>query len=136
LLGGDNVARVQALNATHAGADPHAGRLASLRVVGRQSGVALLGGVHRRHLPGQVLIPVPSGDLVQAHHAALTGQSRPQWTGAHDRQGRGYERPVAIGALTRENTQHTTDATGVSVFALRGYVGVSSGQATVGTGLP
>jgi len=53
------------------------GGLALLGVVGRQPGVALFSGVHCRHLPSQVLIPVPGGDLVQTHHAALTGPSTP-----------------------------------------------------------
>ena len=84
LLGGDRVAGVQALDASHPGADPHARGLALLRVVGRQPRVALLGGVHRSHLPGQVLVPVPGGQLVQTHHTRLTGAPSPRRTTSVD----------------------------------------------------
>ena len=57
LLCGDLVAGVQALDASHAGAQPHPGRLAALGVVGRQPDVALLGGVLHGDLPGQVVVP-------------------------------------------------------------------------------
>jgi hypothetical protein len=95
-----------------------------LRVVRREPGVALLGGVHGRDLPGQVLIPVSGADLVQAHHAALNGPSKPQWTGAHGHRGRVDPGRNPIGALTRENSQPTTDETGVRDFAFTGYVRV------------
>ncbi len=97
LLGGDHVAGVQALDAGHPGADPHARGLALLRVVGRQPGVALLGGVHRSHLPGQVLVPVPGGQLVQTHHTRLTGAPMPRRTASVDAFGRAWVASDAIG---------------------------------------
>ena len=68
LLGGHLVAGVQTVDAGHPRPQPHAGALAALGVVGRQTEVALLGGVLHRDLPGQVVIPRSGGDLVQAHH--------------------------------------------------------------------
>ena len=68
LLGGHGVAGVQAVEAGHAGAQPNPGRFTALGVVGRQSEVALLGGILHGHLPGQVVIPRSGRDLVQAHH--------------------------------------------------------------------
>ena len=73
LLGGHQVAGVQTVDAGHPGADPHARGLALLGVVGRQPGVALLGGVHRSDLPGQVVVPGPGGELVQTHHTRPNG---------------------------------------------------------------
>lgn len=98
LLGGDRVAGVHALDAGHPGADPHAGGLALLRVVRRQPGVALLGGVHRSHLPGQVLVPVPGGQLVQTHHTRLTGPPTPRRTASIDAFGRAWVASDATGA--------------------------------------
>ncbi len=97
LLGGDGVPGVQALDAGHPGADPHARGLALLRVVGRQPGVALLGGVHRSHLPGQVLVPVPGGQLVQTHHTRLTGAPLPRRTAPTDAFVRARVAAAAIG---------------------------------------
>ncbi len=68
LLGGHLVAGVQTVDAGHPRPQPHAGALAALGAVGRQTEVALLGGVLHRDLPGQVVIPRSGGDLVQAHH--------------------------------------------------------------------
>jgi hypothetical protein len=36
-------------------------------VVGGQPDVALLGGVQRRYLPGQIVVPRPGAELVNAH---------------------------------------------------------------------
>ena len=49
------------------GPDPHPGLLAAFGVVGGQPGVALLGRIQRRHLPGQIVIPRPGGELVHTH---------------------------------------------------------------------
>ncbi len=67
LFDGDDVARVQSVHACQAGADPGAGGFALLGVVGREPGVALLGGVHGGDLPGQVVIARPGGDPLHAH---------------------------------------------------------------------
>ena len=67
LLGGHRVADGQAVDPVHAGADPHPGRLTPFGVVGRQPGVTFLGRVQRSDLPGQVVIPGPGGELVEAH---------------------------------------------------------------------
>ena len=67
LLGGDHVAGRQPVDAGQPGADPAAGCLALGGVVVGEAGVAFLGRVQRRDLPGQVVIPRPGGQLVQRH---------------------------------------------------------------------
>ena len=67
LLGGHRVAGGQAVDPVQAGADPDARRLTPFGVVGRQPGMTLLGRIQRRHLPGQIVIPRPSCELVHAH---------------------------------------------------------------------
>jgi hypothetical protein len=67
LLRGHRVASGQSVDPVHARADPHPRRLTAFGVVGRQPSVTLLGGIQRRHLPGQVVIPRPGCELVEAH---------------------------------------------------------------------
>ena len=67
LLRGHRVAGGQAVDPVHAGADPHPGRLAALGVVRRQTGMTFLGRIQRSDLPGQIVIPGPGGELVEAH---------------------------------------------------------------------
>ncbi len=67
LFDGDDVARLQSVDAGQAGADPGAWGFALLRVVGREPGVSLLGGVHGGDLPGQVVIARPGRDPLHAH---------------------------------------------------------------------
>ena len=47
----------------HPGTDPHPGRLTPRGVIGRQPGMTFLGGVQRRDLPGEVVIPDPAVSL-------------------------------------------------------------------------
>ena len=67
LLRGHHVAGVEAVDTGHPRADPDPGGFAAFGVVGRQSEMALLGGVQGGDLPGQVVIPRPGGELVDAH---------------------------------------------------------------------
>ena len=67
VIGGDDVAGVQALDALHTGSDPHAGGLALLGVVAREPDVTLVSGVHRCDLAGQVVVPRSRSQLVEAH---------------------------------------------------------------------
>ena len=67
LLGSDDVTSIQPVDSGHARTHPHAGRFAAFGVVGRQPGVALVGGIQRSDLPGQVVIPRPRSELVDTH---------------------------------------------------------------------
>ena len=67
LLGGHRVAGGQAVDPVQAGTDPHPGRLTAFGVVRRQPGVTFLGRIQRRDLPGQIVIPGPGCELVEAH---------------------------------------------------------------------
>jgi hypothetical protein len=67
LLRRHRVAGVQAVDARHAGTDPHPGRLTPFGVVRRQPGVSLVGRVQGSDLPGQIVITGPGGELVHAH---------------------------------------------------------------------
>ena len=68
LLGGDRVAGAQSVDPGQAGAGPRAGGFAAGGVVRRQPDVAFVGGIQRGDLPGQVVIPRPGGQLLDAHH--------------------------------------------------------------------
>ena len=67
LLRGHRIPGVQAVDAGHARADPRSRALSPFGVVGGQPDMALLGGIQRRDLPGQVVVPRPGGELVNAH---------------------------------------------------------------------
>jgi hypothetical protein len=67
LVRGDRIPGAQAINAGHPGADPCSRNLTSFGVVGGQPCVALLGGIQRRDLPGEVVVPRPGAELVDAH---------------------------------------------------------------------
>ena len=49
----------QAIDAGHARSDPRPRTSTAFGVVGGQSDIAVLGGVQRRDLPGQVVLPRP-----------------------------------------------------------------------------
>ncbi len=68
LVGGHDVSGDHAINPHQARPDPVARALALLFVVVRQAGVPLLGRIHRRHLPGQVVVARAGGQLVQTQH--------------------------------------------------------------------
>jgi hypothetical protein len=71
------VAGVEAVDAGHARTDPDPGLFAAIGVVGRQASVALLRRIQRGHLPGQVVIPRPGGQLVHAHRHTHIGRYEP-----------------------------------------------------------
>ena len=78
VVGGDQVAGVQPLDEGHAGSDPYAGGFALLGVVAGKAGVALVGGVHRGDLAGQVVVPRARGELVDAHRHGHLGPAGPR----------------------------------------------------------
>ena len=67
LLRGHRIADVHAVDARHARPDPPSEALTPFGVVGGQRDVALLGGVERRNLPCQVVVPRPGAELVDTH---------------------------------------------------------------------
>ena len=67
LLRRHHIAGVQAVDPGHAGADPAARHFAFGGVVRRQPDMALVGGVQRGDLPGQVVVPRPRRQLVDRH---------------------------------------------------------------------
>jgi hypothetical protein len=67
LLRSDRIPGVQPVDAGHAEADPGSRSFSAFGVAGGQPDMALLGGIQRRHLPGQIVIPRPSAELVNAH---------------------------------------------------------------------
>jgi hypothetical protein len=67
LLRGHRVAGGQAVDPVHAGPDPDAWRLTAFGVIRRQPDVTFLGRIQRRDLPGQIVIPGPRCELVEAH---------------------------------------------------------------------
>lgn len=70
-------AAVQRVQAT---AEPYAGRLTLLLVVGRERPVAAVRVVPSSHLPRQVRVPVAGRELVQAHHGpTVTRPYATQW---------------------------------------------------------
>jgi hypothetical protein len=98
LLGGHRVAGGQAVDPVQAGADPHPWRLTAFCVVGRQSGVTFLGCVQGCDLPGQVVIPGPGWEFVDAHcHIHLKG--------VH-----------AAGAVSRSELLPTVHGVGLAIF--------------------
>src|SRR4029453_16808488 len=67
LLRGHRVAGVEAVDSVQAGADPHPWRLTAFGVVRRQPDVTFLGRIQGRDLPGQIVIPGPGCELMDAH---------------------------------------------------------------------
>jgi hypothetical protein len=67
LLGGDSVPGVQAIDADHAGTDPRSGAFSAFGVIGVEPDMTLIGGIQGRDLPGQVVVPRPGAELVDAH---------------------------------------------------------------------
>ncbi len=73
----DHVARLRAaVQPGEPATEPHAGRLAALAVVLAEVGVAGVGGVVGRHLPGQVGVAVAGAELVQVHHRSAPVRAR------------------------------------------------------------
>ena len=72
LLRGDLIPNAQAVDAGHPGTHPAPRGLTLLGVVRRQRGAWSGGAVMRGYLPGQVRVPGPGRELVQAHrHTSL-----------------------------------------------------------------
>jgi hypothetical protein len=67
LLCGHRVASGKSVDPVHPRPDPHPRGLTPFGVIGRQPGVTFLSGIQRRHLPGQIVIPRPGGELVHTH---------------------------------------------------------------------
>ena len=67
LLRRHRIPSAQAIDAGHARADPRPRTLSPFGVVGGQPDMALLGGIQRRDLPSQVVVPRPGAELVDAH---------------------------------------------------------------------
>jgi hypothetical protein len=92
LLRGHRVAGGQAVDPAQAGTDPHPRRLTPLGVIRRQPDMTLLGRVQGCDLPGQVVIPGPGCELVQAHrhthpkgvHAACAVMPTRVTSGVHE----------------------------------------------------
>jgi hypothetical protein len=98
LLGGHRIVRGQAADPVQAGTDPHPRRLASFGVVRRQPEATLLGRVQGRHLPGQIVIPRPRSELVDAHR-----HTHPKGVHAAGRSGRaGRTSGRALGVSSSE----------------------------------
>ncbi len=65
----------QAIDAGHARSDPRPRTFTAFGVIEGQSDMALLGRVQRRDLPGQVVVPRPGAELVNAdRHNYLKGK--------------------------------------------------------------
>jgi hypothetical protein len=92
LLGGHRVAGAQAIDPVHPGTDPHPGRLTAFGVVRRQPGMTFLGRIQGCDLPGQVVIPSPCCELVDAHR-----HTHPKGVHAARRSGRPEPRPMVHG---------------------------------------
>jgi hypothetical protein len=67
LPSGDRIPRGKAINAGHTGADPGARSFSAFGVVGGQPDMTLLGSVQCCDLPGQIVVPRPGAQLVDAH---------------------------------------------------------------------
>ena len=94
LVGGHDVSGDHAVDADQARADPAARALTLLVVVVGQAGVPLLGGIHRRYLPGQVVVARPGGQLVQTQHGnSLSFRPNPLIWGGSVSRGRGEAPP-------------------------------------------
>ena len=77
LLASHRIPGVQAVDARQARADPHPRALATFGVVGGQPDVTLRGGIQRRHLPRQIVVPRPGSELMNAHrHSPQRRQRR------------------------------------------------------------
>ena len=63
LLSGDRIAHGHAVDAAHPSTNPMAGGFALGRVVIGQRDLTFVGGIQRRHLPGQVVVPGPAVSL-------------------------------------------------------------------------
>jgi hypothetical protein len=67
LLRGDRIPSVEAVDAGQARSDPGSRSLSAFGVVRGQPDMTFLGGIQRRYLPGQIVVPRPGAELVDAH---------------------------------------------------------------------
>ena len=67
LLRGHRFPCVEAVDADQARSDPGSRSLSAFGVVRGQPDMTLLGGIQRRDLPGQIVVPRPGAELVDAH---------------------------------------------------------------------
>jgi hypothetical protein len=115
LLRCHRITNLQTVDASQPGTNPHARAFTALGVVAGEWYVALLGRIQGRHLPRQIVVPRPRGQLVDAHrHASQKdGQPSPAVTssavrpgmkevcGTSDREiGWGYVKQVEIVVMT------------------------------------
>ena len=77
LLRSHRIASLQTVDPGQPGTDPHTGALTALGVVAGERDVALLGRIQRRYLPGQIVVPRPGGQLVDAHRHASQKDGQP-----------------------------------------------------------
>src|SRR5688572_6522702 len=117
LLRRHRIPSAQAVDVGHPRADPRSWSFSALGVVGGQLDMALLGGVQRRNLPRQVVVPRPGAQLVNAHRhnhpkgngSASRSAKRVASTGdaggvpdmAFRMRGGGYVSPDALEVMTR-----------------------------------
>jgi hypothetical protein len=71
LLRGHRIAGGKSVDSLHPGTDPQPRCLTPFGVVGRQAGVPLLGRIQSSHLPREVVIAQPGGELVDARSHAF-----------------------------------------------------------------
>jgi len=85
LLGRDGTPGLDPVEPGQARTDPATGRLALGGVVVGQASGAILGGVERRDLAGEVLVPRARGELVKRHRHLPQGQ---KWAASGHPDGR------------------------------------------------
>ena len=94
LLRGHRIASLQTVDPGQPGADPHTGALTALGVVAGERDVAFLGRIQRRDLPGQIVVPRPRGQLVDAHRHASQKTASPRQRSPSDGRQTRNERGV------------------------------------------
>ena len=67
LLRCDRIPSLDAVDAGQARADPGSRSLPAFGVVRGQPDMTLFGGIQRRYLPGQIVVPRPGAELVNTH---------------------------------------------------------------------
>jgi hypothetical protein len=78
LLRSHRIAGLQTVDAGQPGADPHTWALTALGVIAGERDMALLGRIERRYLSGQIVVPRPRGQLVDAHRHASQKTASPR----------------------------------------------------------
>src|SRR5215217_474921 len=76
LLRCHRIANLQTVDASQPGTNPNARALTALGVVAGEWDVALLGRIHHRYLPSQIVVPRPRGQLVDTHRHASQKDSQ------------------------------------------------------------